>query len=337
MLTAIAVIIIFCVLVISHEFGHFLAAKSCGIYVTDFSIGMGPKLFAFKGKETQYTVRLLPVGGWCKMIGEDEASDDPRAFNMQPIWQRMLVVFAGPLMNFLIAILIFIVIFMMMGTYSADNVVGALIEDTPAAIGGMQEGDEIIAINGTEITSWADISPEINAAASTDSIVISVNRDGNIVDLNIEPYYDSNGDSYKIGIQPQVIRQNIFTAISLGFRQSVEFTRLLLVSLFQMITGQMAVDVAGPVGIVKIVDEATTYGIKSVLLLTGYLCINLGVINLLPFPALDGFRLLFLAFEGIRRKPFNREHEGMINFIGLMVLLALMAVITFNDIVKLIE
>ena len=178
MLTTIAVIVIFCVLVISHEFGHFIAAKSCGIYVTDFSIGMGPKLFAVKGKETQYTLRLLPVGGWCKMIGEDEASDDPRAFNMKPIWQRMWVVFAGPLMNFLIAILIFIIIFMMMGTYSTNNVVGALLEDTPAAVGGIQEGDVIIAINDTEIASWEDISPAVNDAASAEAIIITVQREG---------------------------------------------------------------------------------------------------------------------------------------------------------------
>ncbi|MEG1537409.1 MAG: M50 family metallopeptidase, partial [Clostridiales bacterium] len=308
---------IFCVLVISHEFGHFIAAKSCGIYVTDFSMGMGPKLVAWKGKETQYTLRLLPIGGWCKMIGEDEASDDPRAFNRKPIWQRMLVVVAGPLMNFLMAIVIFIIVFMMLGSPSPTNVIGEAVPGTEAEAAGLKSGDKILEISGVKVNQWTDISTAVNSAEHTQPLVVTVERDGALVTLNVPAYQDGKTASWKLGVQPQVVRQNIFTAIALGVKQSIEFTRLLLLALVQMITGQIPFDVAGPVGIVKVVDQAAAYGIQSILLLTGYLCINLGVLNLLPFPALDGCRLLFLIVEGIRRKPFDRQREGLINLIGL--------------------
>ncbi len=323
-------------MVISHEFGHFIAAKACGIYVTDFSMGMGPKLIAWQGKETQYTIRLLPIGGWCKMIGEEESSDDPRAFNMQPVWQRMLVIAAGPLMNFLMAILIFIIIFMMLGSYSPANYIGAPVPDSGAEAAGLQAGDQIVEISGTPVTQWSDIAGAVDAATDQQAMLVVIQRDGQRQTVTVQGYYDQESSTWKLGVQPMVVRQNIFTAIALGARQSVEFTRLLIMALVQMCTGEIPLDVAGPVGIVTVVDQAADYGVKSVLLLTGYLCINLGVINLLPFPALDGCQLLFLIVEAIRRKPFDRNRVGMINFIGLALLMGLMLLITYRDILRLI-
>ncbi|MCR4963570.1 MAG: RIP metalloprotease RseP [Firmicutes bacterium] len=336
-MTAIFVILIFCLLVVSHEFGHFIVAKACNVYVTDFSVGMGPKLAAWQGKETQYTIRLLPVGGWCKMVGEEEDSDDPRAFNRKPVWQKMLIVFAGPLMNFVMAILLFIIIFMMIGTYSSGNQVGQVAENSGAAQAGLEPGDYIVAIGGETVTEWADIGGAMARADKNDTVPVQVERDGQTLTLQVTPYFDQEAGGWKLGIMPREERQNLFAAIALGVRQSVEFTRLLILALVQMFTGQIAFDVAGPVGIVSVVDQAASSGLQNVLLLTGYLCINLGIINLLPFPALDGCQLLIFAIEGIRRKPFDRDKIGLINFIGLAVLLGLMALITYRDIIRLLE
>ena len=330
-------ILIFCLLVVSHEFGHFIAAKACNVYITDFSIGMGPKLAAWKGKETQYTIRLLPIGGWCKMVGEEETSDDPRAFNMKPVWQKMLIVFAGPFMNFLMAILLFIVVFMMIGSYSTANQVGEVTENSGAAQAGLQRGDYIVSIDGEIVEEWADIAPAVEKADKTDYVEVQVERNGQLMTLNVTPYYDQEAGGWKLGIMPMEERQNLFAAISLGVRQSVEFTRLLILALVQMFSGQIPFDVAGPVGIVSVVDQAASNGLQTILLLTGYLCINLGIVNLLPFPALDGCQLLLFAIEGVRRKPFDRNKIGMVNFIGLAVLMGLMVLITYRDIIRLLE
>ncbi len=334
--TILTVIVVFCLLIISHEFGHFIAAKACGVYVEDFSLGMGPKLLQFRGKETTYCLRLLPIGGWCNMRGEDEDSDDPRAFNRKKVWQRMLIIFAGPLMNFIIAIIIFVIVFMMIGTASTANVVGEPIADSPAAIAGLEEGDIITDINGIAVDEWADISTAVNAQEAGGTLQITVERDGASEIISVEPYFNEETQSWQIGIYPQREHQNIFTAISLGVRQSIEFAVLLVQSIVQMITGQIEAEVAGPVGIVNIIGEATSYGVQNVLILTAYLSINLGLINLFPLPALDGSRLVFLAVEGIRRKPIDRNKEGMVHFIGLVLLLGLMVFITYQDIARLV-
>ena len=334
--TILIVIGVFCLLILSHEFGHFIVAKACGVYVEDFSLGMGPKLSQIKGKETTYTLRLLPIGGWCNMRGEDEDSDDPRAFNKKKVWQRMLIIFAGPLMNFIIAIIIFVIVFMMIGTASSANIVGEPIADSPAEIAGLEAGDVITEINGTAIDEWADIGAAINAQEPGTTLNITVERDGSELDIVLEPYFSEEEQAWKIGIYPIREHQNIFTAIGMGVTQSIDFAVLLVQSIVQMITGQIPAEVAGPVGIVTIIGQATSYGVQNVLILVAYLSINLGLINLFPLPALDGSRLVFLAIEGIRKKPIDRAKEGMIHFIGLVLLFGLMIVITYQDIARLV-
>jgi len=335
-LTIIAAILIFCLLIISHEFGHFIMAKICGVYVYDFSLGMGPKLLSWKGKETQYTLRLFPIGGWVKMMGEDEDSDDPRSFIRKKISQRMAIIAAGPIMNFLTAILLFVIIFMMIGTYSTENIAEP-IDGKPAQQAGMQNGDRIIEINGYQINEWSDITTVISDTAVDGSVVDTVvERDGKQVEIAIQPTYDQESGYWQIGVMPPVVRQNFFVAVKDGVVQTYVFTKLILVSLVQMVTGQIDADLAGPIGVVSIIGQATSYGIQSLLLLTAMLCVNLGIINLLPLPALDGCRIVFLAIEGIRGKPINREREGLVHFIGLILLFGLMIVITYNDIIRLL-
>lgn len=335
-MTIIAAIAVFCLLILSHELGHFIVAKACHVYVEDFSLGMGPKLIRWQGKETQYTLRLLPVGGWCKMRGEDEDSDDQRAFCRRPVWQRIAVVAAGPVMNFIFAILLFIIIFMMIGTTSNENLVGSTLPGKPAEAAGLLPGDRILSINGIAIDQWSDISSTVNQQEPGQALNVVIDRNGRQLNMIIQPYYDSDSSSWVIGIHPEQLRQNIFTAIGLGVRQSIYFVRELLVAIVQMISGRVPVEVAGPVGIVTIIGDATRYGIQSLLLLTAYLSLNLGLINLFPLPALDGSRIVFLAVEGLRGKPIDRQKEGMVHFVGLILLLGLMAFITFNDIVRLL-
>lgn len=270
------------------------------------------------------------------MRGEDEESDDPRAFNRKKVWQRMLVIFAGPAMNFIFAFILFIIVFMMIGTASTQNIVGEVSADSPAAAAGMQAGDVITEINGLEIDEWADISAAVNVNGAGETVSLTVARDGQNLDMVVDPYYNEEYQTWQIGILPEVTHQNVFSAIKLGFVQSVQFTVLLVQSLVQMITGEIPAEVAGPVGIVTIIGQATSYGLQSLLILTAYLSINLGLINLFPLPALDGSRLVFLAVEKLRGRPMDQRKEGMVHFVGLIMLFGLMIVITYQDIMRLI-
>ena len=304
-MTIVWAILIFCLLIITHEFGHFIAAKMNGIYVYDFSLGMGPKLFSFKKGETEYILKLLPIGGAVRMMGEDETADDPRSFTNKKVWQRMSVVFAGPLMNFVTAIILFMVVFMMLGMPSDKNIVGEAFSGQPAAEAGIQTGDVIKEINGESVASWTEMLTVIAEQPEGEELNLLIQRNSENIEINVHPYYDQEQGRYMIGIQQMMEKRGVFSAIWLGIKQSYEFTKLLLVALFQMITGKIAPDVAGPVGVVSIVGQAASMGLQNLLMLAGFLSINLGVINLFPFPALDGSRLVFLAVEGVRGKPFE--------------------------------
>ena len=337
-----AAIVVFCLLILSHELGHFSMAKLVGIYVYDFSLGMGPKLLAIKGKETQYTLRLFPIGGHCLMMGEDEKSDDPRSFNKKKVWQRILVIVGGPVMNFIAAILIFIGLFVVTGAPYGSNEVGLLIEGGPAEVAGILPGDLIVEINGQPVKTWNDISP----AVGPQPLDIVVERNGEAIALVAQPFYseESEGGRWLIGIQPTgkavYVRLGFFAAIGLGFEDTYLFTKGLILGLAGMVSGKVQVtsdDVGGPVRIFSMISEAARYGLYQLLLFAAFLCVNLGVINLLPIPALDGSRIIFLLVEGLRGKPLNPEREGMVHFVGLMLLFALMIVLTYNDIARLIS
>ena len=335
----IAALAVFCVLIITHELGHFVVAKMSGIYVYSFNLGMGPKLFSFTKGETEYTIRLLPLGGSVMMMGEDDdtCDDDPRSFNRQAVWKRICTIAAGPLMNFVTAIVLFIIVFMMLGTASDANIIGGVIEGSAAEAAGLQAGDQILYIGDYLIEKWNDISPAIAAAGAGNPLDIVFLRDGVQQQLTLQPYLDELSGNWMIGIQSSVARQSLSTAIKLGFMQTYLFTKEIIVTLGAMILGKTAVELSGPVGIVTVIGEASTYGLMNVLLLTAYLSVNLGLLNLLPIPALDGSRIVFLAIEGLRGKPFDREKEGMVHAIGLMLLLGLMVLVTYQDIARLIN
>ncbi len=325
MLTAIASICIFLVVVLIHEAGHFFMAKSVGIRVNEFSIGMGPKVYQKEKNETKYSLRLLPIGGYVSMEGEDEESTDPNSFNNASVWSRIKVIVAGALMNFVLAIVLLTIVSFAIGTPTTE------IEKSFNE--KLMAGDKIVSINQVEIKKWEDITKTISKSDKNKNLQFVVNRDKENINIDIEPKIEDG--KIIVGIQPKM-EKNILTAIKNGFMQ----TKMFLMAMFEFIgnvfQGQVKTnDISGPVGVVKEIGNATKMGVFNVLLLAAFISVNLGFFNLLPIPALDGGRLLFLIIELVRGKPIDSNKEGMVHFVGFIVLMSLILFITYKDIVKL--
>ena len=324
------------VLIIAHEFGHFLAARLCGIEVVEFSMGMGPLLLKKRSRRgTQFSVRLLPIGGFCQFYGEDEERDDPRAFNRQKLWKRALTVASGPLMNFLIAI---VVIALYMSLLGLESIVPRVAEiEEPAMSAGLEVGDEIISVNGQQVSDTGMIAQAISQSAGK-TVELVVLREGEFVELSIEPFLDEELGRYRVGMTFAVERVRVPLPKSVPFAcaYGAESVRAILDALVGILSsGQGADQVTGPVGTVAgIYDMTQEGGIDVYLQLLAMVSVNLGVMNLLPIPGLDGSRLLFLLAEAIRRKPVRRELEGAIHAAGLILLMGLMVVLTYKDIVQ---
>lgn len=324
------------VLIIAHEFGHFLAARLCGIEVVEFSMGMGPLLLKKRSRRgTQFSVRLLPIGGYCQFYGEDEERDDPRAFNRQKIWKRALTVASGPLMNFLIAI---VVIALYMSLLGLESIVPRVAEiEEPAMSAGLMVGDEIVTVNGQQVSDTGTIAQAISQSGGK-TVELVVLRKGEFVELSIEPFLDEELGRYRVGMTFAVerVRVPLLKSVPFACAYSVESVRTILDALIGILSsGQGADQVTGPVGTVAGISDMTQEGgIDVYLQLLAMVSVNLGVMNLLPIPGLDGSRLLFLLVEAIRRKPVRRELEGAIHAAGLILLMGLMVVLTYKDIVQ---
>lgn len=344
-------IIAFCVIIIIHEMGHFFAAKACGMKVSEFSLGMGPRIFVKKGKETQYTIKLLPIGGSVQ-LGEDEESDDPRNFRNKPVWQRMIVLAAGPIMNLILGVIICAITLIISGRVVTSEV-GGFRGDEPVSSQYLQSGDEIVEINGLSIWSSMDISYALqNSAqkASADTKYITydfkVKRDGEIIALNDVKFAvaQSEAGNCSVVLDFYVIahKTNCGNVFIYSFKEAATYGRLVWISLIDLISGTYGInDLSGPVGVVTAITQTASasaemrINITNLLSMISLITINLGIFNLLPIPALDGSRILFLVIELFRRKPMKPEHEGIVHFIGFAALMILMVVVTFNDIVKL--
>ncbi|MEG1496314.1 MAG: RIP metalloprotease RseP [Clostridiales bacterium] len=332
-ITVALTLLMFGVIIFVHEFGHLITAKKCKIYVEEFAVGMGPKLFSFTKGETQYSLRLLPIGGYCKMPGEEGESDHPNGFDKKSVPKRMAVVAGGAIFNFIFAILLFIIAYMVLGSPATAPIVGEVTADGVAVAAGMENGDRITAINGTSMSTWEDAVFVIQDSVGKE-LNITVDRNGETKDLAITPVKSEDGVGV-IGIMRGSEHLSIFAAIGKGFKQVYELTSLILVTLVQMVTGQAPVDLAGPVGVGQMVGQVATYGFFNFLIFIAAISVNLGVINLLPLPALDGSRLVFLAIEGVRGKAVSPNIEGTIHFVGFMALMGLMVIITFFDVSRL--
>lgn len=330
--TIVIALLVFGILVIFHEFGHFSVAKLSGIKVHEFAIGMGPKILKLKDKETDYTIRLFPIGGFVRMEGEDEASTDKGSFSAKPLLTRMLVIVAGPLMNFVLAILLFVVIFYSIGF--ATTTISELTPGYPAEQAGLKPGDKIIAINNAQIDTWDELSNNISGRDADESLKITVLRDNKEKDLNIKPVFDEETNRAVIGISP-AYEKSFIKSFTVSIDRVVFVTKQMFEFFGQLFGGKAsAEDVVGPVGIIHLVGEAAKTNIYNVISLAALISINLGMVNLLPIPALDGGRLIFLIIEGIIGKPIDPEKEGFIHFTGFVLLLGLMIFIIYKDIIR---
>ena len=330
MQTAIAAIFVFLLVILLHELGHFTVAKLVGIKVNEFSIGMGPKLLQKRKGETQYTLRILPIGGYVQMEGEDEDSDDPRAFGKVPALSRIAVVAAGAIMNFVLAIIVLSIVSFSMG--QPTNTIGEIIPNTPAQFGGVMEGDRFISINGTPINTWDELSNTISSSSGNEEFQIKVIRDNQEETLYIQPTVEDG--KIMIGVIP-MYEKSFVAGLKGGFEMTANFIGLMFDFVKMIFTGGVSInDLSGPVGVINEIGNAARMGTMNLLILLGFISVNLGFFNLLPIPALDGSRLIFLFIELVRGKPINPEKENLIHFVGLIFLLGLMLVVTYKDLIR---
>lgn len=412
MLTTIASIIIFSLVILIHELGHFLAARSVGIKVNEFSIGMGPVLLKKKGKNTDYLIKAFPIGGYIKMEGEDNESFSDTSFNSKSAIDRFKVIFMGPFMNFILSLIIFFIIILNFGI--AGSKVDFIDENSNEYIAGLRSGDEIMEIGNTKVKYWEDISSEISNNKDSYKITILRNNKEYSFDINQSYKYivgisptenngsyttvldtvntgypadkaglksgdkilsinnietnewdqvkdviieskgndlnfkvDRNGNIEEIIVSPQnqlilgfytEMSKNLGIAVTGAFYKTIYYIKLMFNLIIMMISGKVGSDaIAGPIGIISMVGEAAKLGIYPLLNLAAFISINLGFINLLPIPALDGSRLMFIIIEGISRKRIPPEKEGYIHFVGFVFLMALMFFVLYKDILRLMN
>jgi len=318
-------------LIFFHELGHFIVAKLSDIKVNEFSLGFGPPLVSVKSKETQYSLRLLPFGGYVKMEGEDAATSDPRAFNNKSALVRLGVILAGPIMNFLLAILLLGIIGFSSGIATLQVKV---IPGEPAQLSGIQDNDVIYAINNQKVSGWDEVV-EIISSMPNEKISVTVIRDGKYMDFDVNTTMEPETQRGIIGIQSVIVKHSILESLKYGFQKTFWILKVILVGIFQTIAGKVKADVVGPVGLVHIVGEAAKIGVYQVLYIAAIISANLGLFNLFPIPALDGGRGMFLLIEILRGRPIEPEREGLIHFIGFALLMFLMILVLFKDIKEL--
>ncbi|WP_223588507.1 RIP metalloprotease RseP [Neobacillus bataviensis] len=414
MSTVIAFIVIFGALVFFHELGHFIFAKRAGVLCREFAIGMGPKVFTHKKGETTYTIRLLPIGGFVRMAGEDpemveikpgyrigllfdkadkvskiilnnkekypncriveveyadiekeliikgfpeDDDENMRTFTIHPqavivengvesqiapidrqfgsktLGQRFMAIFAGPMMNFVLAFIVFSLIALLQGVPTNEPKLGEITPDGAAKAAGLQKGDIVQSINGSEISSWSDVV-EIIRKNPNEQLDFSIIRDGKEKEIQVTPL-EKTVEGKKMGLIGvySPFEKSPVKAVTAGAKETYFWTKQIFVMVGKLVTGQFSIDaLSGPVGIYKSTDEVAKSGIYYLMKWAGILSINLGIMNLLPIPALDGGRLMFFAVEAVRGKPIDRQKEGMVHFIGFALLMLLMLVVTWNDI-----
>ena len=409
--TVIAFVIIFGALVFFHELGHLVFAKRAGMLCREFAIGFGPKVFSFRWNETLYTIRLLPLGGFVRVAGEDPelvevkpgynvglvldsndkvtklivnnkskypnakiievehidlvhqlfisgyeqddevlqtfkideramlVSDDQetqiapynRQFASKTVSQRAMQIFAGPMMNFVLALVLFVILGTLVGTPIKEPVLGELTSDGSAISSGLKQGDKVLSIDNQEVATW-DEMVQIIQQNGDQELTFLVERNGKQMNLDVTPKIRDNDGIGYIGVYPAV-EKSILGSVTFGFEQTYFWTKQILVGLGQLVVGQFSIDdLSGPVGIYSLTDEVAQTGIYNLMRWASLLSINLGIVNLLPLPALDGGRLIFIGIEAVRGKPVDPQKEGIVHFIGFALLMLLMLVVTWNDI-----
>lgn len=356
-------LVIFAVVVIAHEFGHFLIAKANGVRVVEFTVGAGPILLKWQGKETLYTWRLLPLGGACIFEQEDGLDEEEkkkkaenaakelipdtqrdRSLPAASVWVRIATYAAGPIFNFLLAFFLSLIVVGMSG--SDHTKIASVLEGYPAAEAGLMAGDELISLNGERVHLYREVTlfSQLNQG---EDVKIVYERDGEHHTVTVSPRYDEQAERYYLGFSGGLYEKcNAIDTIKAGYYEVRYWIKVTYKSLFMLFRGQASVsDLSGPVGMAQVVgevyEEASEYGIltliASMLNFAILLSANLGVVNLLPLPALDGGRLVFAFVEAVRGKPVPRDKEAIVHFIGFVLLLVLMVFVMYNDIMRLFK
>lgn len=329
-------VVLFLLLIVFHEFGHFIVAKKSGIKVNEFAVGMGPLIYSKEKGETTYSFRLVPIGGYCAMEGEEDESNDPRSFDNAPAFKRFLTILAGPVANLIIAVLVFTIVGGISGVVTTE--VSDFIEDSPAKIAGIEKGDEISKLNGKEISDFTEISKVVNDFYKDKDfekeINVEVKRDGKDLDFNFKPKVEA--ENVYIGIIPARRTPGFFEAIALGFKETGRNIKMIFTILGRLFTGKLALGaLSGPVGVLKELGNQAQSGLANLLYFLAYISVNLAVFNLLPIPALDGSKLLTSAIEMITGKKINKKLEERITMVGFLILLGLILVVSIKDIINL--
>lgn len=346
-------VFVFLLIIMVHELGHFAAAKACGIYVKQFAFGLGPALFKKQGKETEYVIRAFPVGGYCAFETDVEDFDEetgeavkpnPRAFNRKPVWQRMIVLICGPLMNLILGYIV-VVISLCTSSAIASTTVSEFREQSVSS-SQLKVNDEILNIEGLPIFSSSDLTYKLQSsdrknAAGNLVFDITVNRNGETVLLKDVEFLTTTRQDGTSGVYFDFLvyrlEKNFGNVISVGFRESCSTARVVLLTIVDVVKGKYGLnDFSGPIGVGTVITEAVkSYTFSDFMYIMSLFSINIGIFNLLPIPGLDGARLIFLIIELIRRKPVKPQVEGIIHFVGMALLLLFIIVISFNDISKL--
>lgn len=351
MLYIILAILMFGVLIAIHELGHFLTAKACGVQVNEFSIGMGPLLLKKQGKETLYSLRLLPIGGFCAMEGEDEASDNPRAFANAALWKKLVILVAGSATNFLAGVLIIIGLYAGAAGFYTPVIQGFMDGFAYEGEEYLMAGDEIVRIDGERVYLYSDIQLLLSRSDG-ESVDLVIRRNGQLLERNDFPLflreYDEDGNVVlRYGLYFAAEPATVMDRLRVSLLQCVDFVRMVRMGLMDLFTGRAGLqDLSGPIGIVGVMSEVGEQSanllaaVENLLYFTAFIAINLAVMNMLPIPALDGGRVFFLLagglFTAVTRRKLDPKYEGYLHFAGFMLLLVLMVVVAFNDIAKLV-
>lgn len=337
--TIIAFVFVLGLLVIVHELGHFATARMVGMGVREFGVGFGPKLASKRYGDTVYSLGVVPLGGFVKIAGMDpDEEQEADSYGNKPIWARMLVIAAGSLMNFVLPVLLFFIVLVSAGVDQPSEapILGKVFADKPAAMAGLAPGDRILTVNGQKMDVWMDFVNAIRVNANKE-VVISYERAGKVGTLKVVPEFDAKAGRGVIGVMPVInkYQPGPGEALGMAFKQTFAVGATVFGGLIQMISGQAPADVAGPIGVAQMTGEVAKMGFIPLLQFAAFLSINLGFINLLPVPVLDGGHLVTLAVEAVRGKPLGRDKLQLIQMIGFALLMGLMLLATFKDIIRL--
>ena len=340
LLTVLSAIFVFGLIVLVHEFGHFITAKMTGMRVDEFAIGFGPKILSFKRGETVYSIRAIPLGGFNDIAGMDPTNNEAgeRGYCEKPVLSRMIVILAGSVMNFILPIFLFFSVFFFVGVTepAPGPLIGAVVEGNPADIAGLKAGDKISAVNGTAVNSWNEFIVIMEKAQVEQPLKITYERDGQAAETELTPIAEKNSGRAIIGVQTALVTiyPGLFESIQLAIKRVIDVISFMISALIDIFQSPSSAELAGPLGIAQMTGQVAQKGFAALLNFAALLSLNLGIINLLPLPALDGGHFVTLALEAVRGKPLSPKALIYTQKVGVVLLLLLMIFATKNDIVR---